>query len=73
MLGREFGRQEPLTEGYTRKYPNNPSTPEYWSLFFSFFMDDAVTNHLSVGVFDTEANDKLIAVFICRDLTFVPE
>jgi len=36
-------------------------------------MDDAATNNLSVVVLDTECNDKLIGVFICRDLTFAPQ
>lgn len=36
-------------------------------------MEDAATNNLSVAVFDTSANDKLIGVFISRDVTYVPE
>jgi hypothetical protein len=36
-------------------------------------MDDAATNNLSVVVLDTASDDKLIAVFICRDLCFVPQ
>ena len=35
-------------------------------------MDDAVTNHLSVGIFDTKKDNQMVAVSISKDLSYEP-
>ena len=35
-------------------------------------MSDAVTNHLSVGIFDTKKDNQMVAVSISKNLSYEP-
>ena len=73
MLVKEFGDEEPLSISYNKQFPAPIEvTYQKWREFWGPWMDDAVTNHLSVGIFDTHKDNQMVAVSISKDLSYAP-
>ena len=46
---------------------------ESYKIFWNSFSEDYLTNGISVGIFDSEKDEKLVGVSVAKDLTFVPK
>jgi hypothetical protein len=63
-----------LTIAYCKLIPEGRENDSpHWRFFWDSFSEDYLTNGYSVGLFDSENEDKLIGVSVAKDLNYAPE
>ena len=74
LLTQGFSQDEPITSAFYRllSTPKNEVRGD-WKVFWDSFSEDYLTNGISVGIFDSEKDEKLVGVSVAKDLTFVPK